>query len=149
MSKREEFLSLAKSQIGVAEFKDGSNPVIEMYHKFASINNDEAMGDEIPWCSAFVCYIVESCGVKSTNNRAARSWLKWGSNTDSPLPGDIVVISRDGSPTSGHVGFFFGYNTSGNILILGGNQNDSVNITAFKKERLLGFRTSNPQIKTI
>ena len=46
--------------------------------------------------------------------------------------GDIVVKSRmvDGKKQS-HVGFFVGYAENGDVLILGGNQADELNVTAY------------------
>jgi len=46
--------------------------------------------------------------------------------------GDIVVKSRmvDGKRQS-HVGFFVGYAENGDVLILGGNQADELNVTAY------------------
>tara|TARA_R100001510_G_C7655868_1_gene215354 strand:- start:3196 stop:5949 length:2754 start_codon:yes stop_codon:yes gene_type:complete len=46
--------------------------------------------------------------------------------------GDIVVKSRmvDGKRQS-HVGFFVGYAENGDVLILGGNQEDELNVTAY------------------
>jgi hypothetical protein len=62
----------------------------------------------------------------------------------------IRVESRDfteerwrKSGTMGHVGFYMG-ETPDTISLLGGNQNDRVNIVAQPKSRLLGFRAAGP-----
>lgn len=67
--------------------------------------------------------------------------------------GDLVVkmamvdeTDDDGNPTGRkkpqyHVGFFSGYDSkTGQVLILGGNQNDQVNVTAYPKSQVQGVR---------
>jgi uncharacterized protein (TIGR02594 family) len=139
-------LAMAASQIGVKEFKNGSNPVIEEYYNYARVDNaDSPHRDEVPWCAAFVCWALEKCGRGSTNSLMARSFEKWGiSVEDNPLPGDIVVFYRgERSKGFGHVGFFVGFDKHGQILVLGGNQNDSVNVTAFSTNRMTDIRRSS------
>lgn len=51
--------------------------------------------------------------------------------------GDIVV--KD-SGKNRHVGFFVGYDDDGNVLMLGGNQNNEVNITAYPVEKIWAVR---------
>ena len=56
--------------------------------------------------------------------------------------GDIVVLSRG---RGGHVGFFYGTEIDPStgeevILVFGGNQNDSVNISRYPKRRLVGVQ---------
>lgn len=71
----------------------------------------------------------------------ARSFLNWGTETTEPQLGDIVVLSRgDPDGWKGHVGFFKGFDANGDILILGGNQGDSVSVSSYSKDRLLGYR---------
>ena len=55
--------------------------------------------------------------------------------------GDIVVKSRmvDGKKQS-HVGFFVGYAENGDVLILGGNQNDELNVTAYPYSQVDAMR---------
>lgn len=97
--------------------------------------------DETPWCAAFVGGVLEEVGIKSTRSAAARSYLKWGRALSQPVPGCVVVFWR-GSPSgwSGHVGFVVGKDAFGNLMVLGGNQGDAVNIKPFGRERVLGYR---------
>ena len=66
-----------------------------------------------------------------------------GNVTDAKM-GDVVIINR---PRSGadtrHVGFFAGYDENGNMKILGGNQNDEVNITLYNSSDVIGIRRVN------
>lgn len=135
-------LEIANTQVGVKELINGSNKQIETYHKFASKNNDKAQDDSVPWCSAFMCWVFESAGLASTNDPAARSWLKYGRETTNPIKGDLVIFWR-GSRTGwqGHVGLFQGYDINFDIIVLGGNQSDMVCEKVYSKEQLLGYRT--------
>ncbi len=59
--------------------------------------------------------------------------------------GDVVIINRPkkGKPDTRHVGFFAGYAGDGKIKILGGNQNDEVNVTVFNTSDVFGIRRIN------
>ena len=141
-SNQEKVFALAKTQIGVKEFVSGSNPQIEAYHRFADKNNAKADHQSVSWCSSFMCWLLESSGFGSTNDKAARSWLNYGKETKTPVRGDIVIFWRE-SKTSwkGHVALFDSYNAHGNIVCLGGNQSDAVCYKEYLKDQLLGFRT--------
>lgn len=51
--------------------------------------------------------------------------------------GLLLFFERVGG---GHVGFVVGKDKLGNILVLGGNQGDAVNIKAFPAYRVAGYR---------
>jgi uncharacterized protein (TIGR02594 family) len=141
-----KILQMAASQIGVLEWKDGSNPVIEKYYDYATDDNsDSPHKDDVPWCSAFVCWVLEKCGRQSTNSLMARSYERWGvSVKQNPLPGDIVTFYRgEKSKGFGHVGFFVGFDSKGHVIVLGGNQNDAVNVTSYSAMRMTDIRRSS------
>jgi uncharacterized protein (TIGR02594 family) len=95
--------------------------------------------DAVPWCSAFANLVAWLLRLPRSKSLAARSWLTVGRpvTLDTAEPyNDVVILSRDGG---GHVGFFAGLQGD-KVLILGGNQSDAVNVTAFPKARVLGVR---------
>ncbi|MEB4591994.1 TIGR02594 family protein [Candidatus Thiothrix sp. Deng01] len=97
--------------------------------------------DSTAWCAGFTNAVLHANGIKGTDALNARSFLEWGEATNNPQPGDVVVLylgSRDG--WQGHVGFFAGFDSAGNVRILGGNQGDKVSIESFPKSRVLGYR---------
>ena len=97
-----------------------------------------ATDDETPWCAAFVNWVLMEAGIARTESAAALSFAKWGVKTTKPKYGDIVVF--DHGHGRGHVGFFMG--TDGkNVSVLGGNQNNQVNITKFAASRVAHYRT--------
>lgn len=97
--------------------------------------------DETPWCAAYVGGVLEAVGIRSSRSAMARSYLRWGINMRRPHVGCVVVFWR-GSPqsASGHVGFAVGKDRAGNLLILGGNQGNAVNIKPFSPHRVLSYR---------
>ena len=123
-------------EIGTKEIVGpGSNPEVEKYLKTVGMPSD----DDVPWCSAFVNWVITKNKIKGTGKANARSWLSWGEATDWPEIGDIVVLSRGQSKWQGHVGFFLDANND-YIYILGGNQSNRVGVNRYHISRLLGYR---------
>jgi uncharacterized protein (TIGR02594 family) len=100
--------------------------------------------DETPWCAAFVGGCLEAVGLRSSRFESARSYLEWGVRLEDPEVGAIVVFGRPGGGHLGHVGFVTGRDPAGNLLVLGGNQGDAVNVAAFPRSRVLGYRWPEP-----
>ena len=125
------------------------------------LDNTWVEGDEIPWCSALVNYICWLLRLPRSKSLAARSWLGVGIPIalEQARPGyDVVVLKHAGDhepgaeimAAPGHVGFFaglearpratFGDPDTGRVLVLGGNQGDSVSVSPFPVTRVLGVR---------
>ena len=134
------WLTVASSQIGIREFKDGkSNPEVEKY--FAATDIDKAYHDDAtPWCSAAICWCVEQAGFVSPHSAMARSWQRWGVELRQPRRGCVAVFWR-GEPSSkfGHVGLYMGENKT-HIFVLGGNQNDGFCLALYSRDRLISYR---------
>lgn len=105
-------------------------------------------GDEVPWCSAFVNYVHYVAGMRRSKSLKARSWLKIGTEIalNRAKIGDIVILNRgNGSfnPSDykgpGHVGFFTCF-VDDEVIVLGGNQSNSVNHKYYPKSKILGIR---------
>jgi uncharacterized protein (TIGR02594 family) len=113
--------------------------------------------DSVPWCSAFVNYVAWLLRLPRSKSLRARSWLGIGevvTNKFNAKAGyDVAILSRGKWPqpgpgvldAPGHVGFFSGYviddsSQNGMVSILGGNQNNTVNIITYPESRLLGIR---------
>jgi uncharacterized protein (TIGR02594 family) len=131
-------MRVAVGEIGVREVLGGfSNPRIIEYLQTVHAYG----GDETPWCSAFVNWVMQKASYPATWKAYARSWLAYGERLDQPRYGAIVILWRD-SPESwmGHVGFFVDRSGDRAIKILGGNQNNAVNVAAYPRYRVLGYR---------
>lgn len=118
-----------------------SNPKIQKWIKEAAtwLDGDDS---KTAWCGCFRGHLglVTATGVVPEHYRAA-SWAKWGNAV--PLDpkqwqqGDTIVMTR---PGGNHVCLFHAVAKDGRIECLGGNQADSVNITAFPLNRITHVR---------
>jgi uncharacterized protein (TIGR02594 family) len=106
--------------------------------------------DEVPWCSAFMNYITWLLRLPRSKSLRARSWLLIGRPIvlEEAEPGfDVVILKRGGAnqpgpeviDAKGHVGLYAGREGQ-KILMLGGNQSDSVCVARYPASRLLGIR---------
>jgi len=139
---------LAQRFVGIKEVSGSqSNPyILSMLH----LDQDWPEGDEIPWCSAFVNYIAWLLRLPRSKSLRARSWLEMGvpvGMEEAEVGFDVVILKRGGGDqpgpevldAMGHVGFFAGREENV-LLVLGGNQSDSVSVARFPMVQLLGIR---------
>ena len=133
---KQHWIIEAERHIGLREIKGSkhNNTIIRWLKNLKAWWFD----DETAWCGTFVAHCLKSTGhvIPSTWYRAL-SWAQWGQHIDNPVVGCVVVFSRQGG---GHVGFVVGKNRNGNLMVLGGNQGDAVAISAFDKNRVVGYR---------
>ncbi len=131
-------IEIALSQYGTKEISGPENnrTIVNYAQEIGAkyVNNDET-----PWCSIFANWVAMKAGLPRSGKLDARSWLKIGTEIHEPLMGDIVVFKRGTSVWEGHVAFYVN-ELDGFINVLGGNQNDSVKISAYNKAHLLGYR---------
>lgn len=130
------WLTEGRKFIGLSEIK-GSQHNQEILQFWRDIKRGGIKDDETPWCAAFAGAMLERSGFTSSRFESAQSYLNWGVKLTSPAYGCIVVFTRTGG---GHVGFVVGQRANGDLLVLGGNQGDAVNIRAFSRERVAGYR---------
>ena len=129
---------IAHGETGVAQAPAGqSNPRITQYHEGANIRGYD---DKASWCSSFVNWCLGQVGIVGTGSALARSWLDWGKPLAAPVPGCIVVLSRD-DPSSwkGHVGFYL-RSDDAFVYLLGGNQLEQVREHFYPLGSVLGYR---------
>jgi uncharacterized protein (TIGR02594 family) len=132
------WLDHAWAELGQSEVSgSASNARIADYiHR---VGHPDVADDATPWCAAFVGACLDRAGISGTGSLLARSFLSWRVEADEPRLGAIAVLSRGADPTLGHVGFLVG-TTGDRLLLLGGNQSDSVSVEGFARGRLLGLR---------
>lgn len=130
------WMVVAESLKGIKEVPGAQhNP--EILQMWRDIKRGGIKSDEVPWCAGFVGACLERVGIESTRFEGARSYASWGQKLAEPVAGCVVVFSRDGG---GHVGFVVGQDKTGNLLVLGGNQSDEVNVRAFPRSRVTALR---------
>lgn len=133
-------LQIAWGELGIREIAgDKDNPRIIEYHAATRL---KATDDEVAWCSAFACWSFEQAGIESPRSAAARSWLLWGREVHAVELGCVAVFRRGPNPNQGHVGFPVGTTASGDLVILGGNQENAVSVQVQPISRLLGLRAT-------
>ena len=115
------------------------NPRIVEYHSKTSLQASE---DEVPWCAAFVNWVLFEAGFQGTGLANARSYLDWGIPLEEPNFGCIVILKRTSNPAFGHVGFYLAQcGTDGSKFVLwGGNQSNRVGADIFKNSDVIGYR---------
>lgn len=133
----------ARALIGTKETtQSGSRTVAEMFASAGSAELKPRHARTVPWCAAYACHVLEIAEIPSPKSLMAKSFLRWGRAISEPVPGCVVVLDRGerGGPF-GHVGFYVG-ETATHILVLGGNQSDSVCVAKFPKSRVTqnGYR---------
>jgi len=100
----------------------------------------DTTSDEVPWCSAFLVFLFGHCGIETSANAAALSWMNFSEPTDDPHMGDVVIFAWPAAaPVNYHVGLFV-RETDNLVYILAGNQNDEVDICAWRKRSVLSYR---------
>ena len=139
---------LAQRFVGIKEVPGSvANPQILAMLK---LDNKWPEDDSVPWCAAFMNYVAWLLRIPRSKSLRARSWLLVGDPIElkDAVPGFDVVILKRGGPNQpgpqvikakGHVGWFAGIDDT-YVLILGGNQSDSVSITRYHISRILGVR---------
>jgi uncharacterized protein (TIGR02594 family) len=128
---------LAQRFVGVKETPGATSTPLVL--AMLQLDGDWPKDDAVPWCSGFCNFVAWLLRLPRSKSLAARSWLEVGrpiTLEEARAESDIVVLERDGG---GHVGFFAGL-ANEQVLLLGGNQKDAVNVSAFPRARVLGVR---------
>lgn len=105
---------------------------------YADAGHPSVVSDEVPWCAAFVSACLARTNHAFTGTLLARDYLNYGTKLKGPKQYCIGVMRRGTSSWEGHVGFVVDFNDS-HIWLLGGNQNNSVNVTRYSRSQFLGF----------
>lgn len=137
------WVKLAREYVGLKEVKGTRhNPtIIEWLDEMGQFGGEAKAwwrDDETPWCGLFIGWIMGMTG-----RYVVKEWYRakeWASplltQLARPAYGCIAVLDRAGG---GHVGFVVGKDARGNIMLVGGNQNDQVSIAAFAPSRITGY----------
>lgn len=118
----------------------GTKEIVGKNHNKKILGWAEALGlksvytnDEIPWCGLFIAYCCHAQGLEVVKHPLwALNWNKYGNVAQIPMLGDILTFTRNGG---GHVGIYVGEDTTC-YHVLGGNQNNQVNVMRIEKSRL-------------
>lgn len=138
---RNQILETGLKEFGIKEIPgDSHNSRILEY--FKACGHSWVKDDETAWCSAYINYVAIVKGFTHSGKLNARSWLNVGNHVilGKHKPGHIAVFWRNSLDSVwGHVGIYVAEDENF-YYILGGNQGNKVQISPYRKERLLGFR---------
>jgi uncharacterized protein (TIGR02594 family) len=93
--------------------------------------------DSIPWCALYANMVLTKVGLQGTETLWALDWSNWGAKLKGPAVGAFAPMKRQGG---GHIAIVAGRDQHGNLMCLGGNQSDAVNIKPFPADRPVSFR---------
>ena len=130
------WVRVAYSEIGQTAFRGSyENPRIAEYFR-AVVNSGQLRDDSSDWASAFVEWSLNSAGIKGPKSLWPLAWKNWGREITQPEPGCIVMFQF---PSVQHVAFYI--DDDGDFIkVLGGDQDDSVNISRFPKSAAVAYR---------
>ncbi len=131
---------LAQRFVGVREAAGAASNATIL--AMLQLDDHSVVNDETPWCSAFANFICWLLRLPRSKSLAARSWLNVGrpvSLHDARTGFDVVVLSRGNNAALGHVGFYAG-TYDGDVMVLGGNQGDSVSIARYPADRVVSVQ---------
>ena len=120
----------------------GAKDHAEIIKLFADAGHPEIKHEDAPWCAAFVGAVLHRSAITPSGSLMARSYCKWAEKLDAPVYGAICVKVRSGAPHDsplGHVGFCLDFDKD-HIIMIGGNQGDSVSIGSFKRSEFVAYR---------
>ncbi|WP_414462966.1 TIGR02594 family protein [Hyphomicrobium sp. DY-1] len=141
------WLDIAWKELGQQEVSgSAANPEIISY--FREAGRPEIVSDEVAWCAAFAVRCLKLSGIDISpipkgERLLANGLLKLGTPIKEPQVGAVCVLSRGSDPSQGHVGFVVGA-TADQVVLLGGNQANSVSTAHFPRSRIRGLRWPDP-----
>jgi uncharacterized protein (TIGR02594 family) len=147
---RAPWLNIARKEYGVREIPGNQhNDRIMEYHRstlFPPTNDDDLTG---MWCASFCNFVLQNSGYESGMSSWSLYWAYEYKNnkmkeSSIPIYGSVVVFHW--KKKEGHAGFVVGSDNKGGLYVLGGNQDNMVNITYFEKSKVkkaLGYYLPN------
>lgn len=131
------WLLRARLDIGKAEIP-GKDTAPFIWRALGQIQAQWLGGDEAPWCGTILAGWMLDVGIiPPLRPYRALNWRDWGIALGQPIVGAVGVMERVGG---GHVTLIVGQDSDGHLLGLGGNQDDGVRVSAFKRSRFKAYR---------
>lgn len=127
------WMDTAGKYIGTQESGENRGAQVDAWNQ----ENGGALGD--PWCASFVNATLAENGIQGTGSASSQSFKNWGTDAGGPVTGAIVVF-RNSDGRTGHVGYVQSVNSNGTINVLGGNQNQGVNVATFNTKKVVAYR---------
>jgi uncharacterized protein (TIGR02594 family) len=88
------------------------------------------------WCARFMNLVLQHSGYKGTGSDMASSFAQYGQRISGPQVGAIAVMGRRGG---GHVGIITGIDSSGNPIMISGNNGNRVREAPISRGRIYAY----------
>ncbi len=125
------WMKTALGEIGQKEVSGTkANPRILEYFTASKFWGTDDSGGQNAWCGSFAAWVFKQHGITPVKEAyRAKEWKGFGKNISDPIHGALGIKSRKGG---GHVAFVVGKSPDGrHLYMLGGNQNNQVNIAKY------------------
>jgi len=145
MSIDPKWLTEARRDLGVAEGPGTLNNETVLGY-YAETGNAWVREDSVPWCAAFVGAMLRRAGraiPAGGDALRARAYASVATPLRGASPGALAIFRRGKDPAQGHIGFYIGA-TATHVIVLGGNQADTVSIARYPRARLIGYYWPKP-----
>lgn len=129
------WLDLAMKHLGEHEIlgRQDNQFILDCF-KYTSYKADH---DEVPWCAAFICRMLDENKMKSTHSAAANSFASYGSPCDLK-PGAILVFKW--ASGEHHVTMCHHIVDKDYVACIGGNQSNMVKISVYNRKYIQNTR---------
>lgn len=128
------WLEVARKYEGVREVKGPrANPIVLGWLQNEGKGKSWVKDDATPWCGGFQAGVFSEAGLAAiipAEPLRAKSWASVGVSLNGPRLGAIYVRKRPGGH---HVALVERWNAT-HVWVLGGNQDDSVNVSCFARD---------------
>lgn len=123
----------------------GVNQLIASWISWAMpwVKSEEDIDSRYAWCAIFISKMMNEIDLlpNSTPIIRARKFAEIGTETNTPVRGDIIVLSR--GVANGHVALLDQVLPNGKYRLYGGNQQNKVGYNIFNPDRVISKRTLN------
>lgn len=143
-------IKIAKEMKGCTEDKEPMYSKAKSYLRYCNNSFEPTDGENGPWCAAFMNWTIGQVSYSHAKSAASLAPLdavagKKYKEIKKPIYGCIVVYKHK-TKWKGHTGFLYGMTKSGNYILLGGNQDNTIRFDNYgeytsnsKKKKLYGF----------
>ncbi|KPH12683.1 hypothetical protein [Chryseobacterium sp. ERMR1:04] len=143
-------IQIAKEMKGCSEDKEPMYSKAKSYLRYCNNSFEPTDGEDGPWCAAFMNWTIGQVSYSHAKSAASLAPLdavagKKYKEIKKPIYGCIVVYKHK-TKWKGHTGFLYGMTKSGNYILLGGNQDNTIRFDNYgeytsssKKKKLYGF----------
>src|SRR5213595_2121739 len=89
------------------------------------------------WCARFMNMVLQHSGYRGTGSDMAKSFASYGQRVSGPQVGAIAVMGRGRG--GGHVGIITGIDSSGNPIMISGNNGNRVREAPISRGRIYAY----------